>query len=590
LHFLSYLAGEKRTFKTGYTKGLINHLFYFVYMKRKRIIYVAFLFIFLSLGFLSSCKKEHPDLNLLHAAQNIVIENPDSALIYLDSIREPDKMEKEAYMKYYVTLVQAKQKTRKSIAKDSLIFEAVKYLTIYSGNNNEKATANLYAACVLIENEKYSKAMDYLLRANSFANETDNDRLKALIKSRMGLTFYSENLTDSAASCYKQAFKIYLGIEGEENNQMATAYQTAVNLNIGEQYEESLIYGEKGLAIAQKKENLEFQKIFLKNISINYRENKMPRKAIKPLLTALEIDTTNDPSILLNLSKCYHELYKNDSTLYYGEKTWESLDKQAKKNLYTELSTNKHLASVYEANKEYKKALKHHKLYNEAQQDIKNNSRSGDLLEIEKKYNLAEKEKELVKSKLHEQILLSISLATILLLVVAALLIVIIRNKHNKAKQKNILLDKQIESVLFVNNLYKYVTSESSAFEKQVDALTHNYTVKEKSKSPGYETIQDMLKSMKKQSQEKLHESSLKFLRDQSINSKIIDLLKGNTSDLLLVSLSICHYEFKHIATLLGVSTNALHMRRQRLRDKLKNAGIPSFEIEKTLRANINQE
>lgn len=528
----------------------------------------------------SACQDSTDEDQRLLKALNMIERSPDSAFLYLDSIKAPEKMDKASYANYYITLVQAKHKTYRDISKDTIIFDAVKYTDTYSENEAEKARANLYAACVLIENEDYTEALQYLLKANSFVKSTENNKLNALIKSQMGNTFYSENLQDSAISYYKQALNIYSTIKGEEHNLMGAIYKTAISFAIKQKYDSALYYNEKGLNIAEHLNDKVFKKVFLSNLGINYRENKMPKKAKNTLLSALKIDNKDNTHIYLSLSKAYNDLDKTDSALYYAKMAKSTLNEQI--DIYTSLSINGHIADLYEKSGDYKNALRSFKVYNQFQQNIKNNMRSDNLLEVEKKYNLAEKEKELVKSKLNQQILLSVSLATILLLGAAAFFIVVMRNKHKQASQRNVLLHKQIESTLFVNNLYKYITDESTSFEKQVDTLSHNYSIKEK--SSGYETIQNMLKSMKKQTQENLYESSLRFLQEQLINSKVLDVLKSNTSDLLLISLTVCRYDFKNIATLLGVSTNALHMRRQRLKEKLKNAGISDIEIAKILK------
>ena len=141
------------------------------------------------------------------------------------------------------------------------------------------------------------------------------------------------------------------------------------------------------------------------------------------------------------------------------------------------------------------------------------------------------------------------------------------------------MLDKQIGNVLFVNKLYNFITTESNAFEKEVGAVSLNYSIKENSK--GYGIIQNMWKSMKKQTQDKMNEEAITFLKEKSINQTIINSL--TTPDLLYISLSQCNYDFKNIATMLGVTPHALHMRKQRLKEKLKNSGISDNEISKII-------
>ena len=540
---------------------------------------------FTCLFFACEDNNSNQDIKMLNIAKSIIYENPDSALIYLKRIQNPQKLNKSNLMKYHVALIQAKHKTYQDISKDSIIFEVAKYLNAHSNNKKEIANANLYAANVLIENKKYPEALKYLLTANSLVKESEDPRLTALINGNIGFTFYAENQQDSAISRYRKAFNIYSNIKDEKHNLMAIIYQIGLSFGIKQKLDSAIYYNQEGLKIAQETNDFEFEKTFLTNLASNYRYNKMPKESKNMFLSILNNGKNIDIPIYINLSRAYNDINMTDSALHYAKIAELILSKQKLDNddfLYQTVSLNKLLSTLYEKKGNQKEAFKHFKIYNKSQIDVKNNTNSNNLIEIEKKYNLAEKEKELVKSKLHQQILLSISLATILMLVIAALLIIVTRNKHKQASQRNALLHKQIESTLYVNDLYKYITNESVTFEKQLDTLAHNYSVKEK--SAGYETIQRMLKSMKKQTQENLSDSSLKFLKEQSVNIKIINIIESNTSDLLLVSLTLCHYEFKDIASLLGITTNALHMRRQRLKEKLKNAGISDSEIQKTLK------
>lgn len=554
---------------------------------RKRIapIFASALIMFTCLFFACEDNNSNQDIKMLNIAKSIIYENPDSALIYLKRIQNPQKLNKSNLMKYHVALIQAKHKTYQDISKDSIIFEVAKYLNAHSNNKKEIANANLYAANVLIENKKYPEALKYLLTANSLVKESEDPRLTALINGNIGFTFYAENQQDSAISRYRKAFNIYSNIKDEKHNLMAIIYQIGLSFGIKQKLDSAIYYNQEGLKIAQETNDFEFEKTFLTNLASNYRYNKMPKESKNMFLSILNNGKNIDIPIYINLSRAYNDINMTDSALHYAKIAELILSKQKLDNddfLYQTVSLNKLLSTLYEKKGNQKEAFKHFKIYNKSQIDVKNNTNSNNLIEIEKKYNLAEKEKELVKSKLHQQILLSISLATILMLVIAALLIIVTRNKHKQASQRNALLHKQIESTLYVNDLYKYITNESVTFEKQLDTLAHNYSVKEK--SAGYETIQRMLKSMKKQTQENLSDSSLKFLKEQSVNIKIINIIESNTSDLLLVSLTLCHYEFKDIASLLGITTNALHMRRQRLKEKLKNAGISDSEIQKTLK------
>ena len=94
-----------------------------------------------------SCKKQNPSVGILVRAQSIVENNPQEALLLLDSIPHPQEMDKNHYMQYIVARVQARYKTYQDIKNDTLIVEAYKYFD--DKNDPEKsALAHYYTSCV----------------------------------------------------------------------------------------------------------------------------------------------------------------------------------------------------------------------------------------------------------------------------------------------------------------------------------------------------------------------------------------------------------------------------------------------------------
>ena len=87
-------------------------------------ILLKYLFCLLTGILLFSCQKYNTHEKLLQEAQNKLADNkPEIALNLLVSIENPEKMDKESYMKYIVTSVGAKYETKADITKDTLILK-----------------------------------------------------------------------------------------------------------------------------------------------------------------------------------------------------------------------------------------------------------------------------------------------------------------------------------------------------------------------------------------------------------------------------------------------------------------------------------
>ena len=77
---------------------------------------------------LVSCKQRREAIRQLGCAQTIIETAPDSALVFLDSIRShPRVLDKRHRMEYETAMVQAKYKCYKDISEDTAVFEARRY-------------------------------------------------------------------------------------------------------------------------------------------------------------------------------------------------------------------------------------------------------------------------------------------------------------------------------------------------------------------------------------------------------------------------------------------------------------------------------
>lgn len=542
------------------------------------IIIIIGLFIVITFSCSDSINKKH----LLHQSELLSDIAPDSSLMLLDSITHPEKMQRKDYMKYLVLRTKARFKTYQDISSDNEIFEAAAYFDKHAATPALKATANNQVAMVLFEQKKYAEAMNYLLKADEYAQMSDSLRLIALTKSYMGLAYYHMNNSEKAIPYYKETYNIFKKLPDEKLNQLINTYALANNYSINLKHDSAMHYSKESLILAREIKNKKYELQALNSLAVDYRHLGKPLKSKQVLLEALHSDIRTPgiySRILVNLSKAYYDLNQLDSANYYMKLSFQELDNLPSTDNYRLLSAHQHQSLLKEKEGNYREALIHYKKYNSLLEAIRKKDRSDDLVRQEKSSEMSQKEKELVQADLRAQIWLSTTLSLVIIIILSVLAIIVMRNKSHKEKQKIKMLDKQIENVLFVNKLYRFITAESNAFEKEVGAVSLNYSIKENSK--GYGIIQNMWKSMKKQTQDKMNEEAIAFLKEKSIDKTIIDSL--TTPDLLYISLSQCNYDSKNIATMLGVSSHALHMRKQRLKDKLKNSGITDNEISKII-------
>ncbi|MCD4737367.1 MAG: tetratricopeptide repeat protein, partial [Bacteroidales bacterium] len=200
------------------------------------------------------------------------------------------------------------------------------------------------------------------------------------------------------------------------------------------EFNKSLLYFEKALVIAVRKKNEILQQTLLNNIGLVYLEKRDFAKTMHYFRNSLELGINNDlfdavANLYLNLGKCYFDLGKPDSALYFyfkssdifndlgvkssilsnniaqvyieadqynkaeeflGEaliQAHESYDVADIRNVY------KNYSVLYERLKQFEKAYDYYLLYNFYDDSISNQIHSRKLMEVEAAFEIASKEK-----------------------------------------------------------------------------------------------------------------------------------------------------------------------------------------------------
>lgn len=425
------------------------------------------------------------------------------------------------------------------------------------------------------------KAIRDYLQAFDYAKQMGNNKLMGLSQYYIGDIYYKQDLPDSAANHYKMSLSYYNNIEKSDlikislYNQIANALFVASKLQ-KPQLDTVLAYYQKGLDLAIQSNNIKAQGTIMRQIGVNLREAGEYSNAQKYLYQALSIAQTPLDSTLvyLNLAKTYKMGQKYDSAKYFT-KPLEDLLLRVDDN-YIHHSAYNYLSSLYEELDDYKSALKYSHLEKNYLQEASDQERTIEVLDMEKKYNFAKKEKELLQYQIREQYLVAIAAITILLLLVAGLLIKVIHDRHKHEKEINKQLNKQVDNILYLNKVYRNLRLAFYSFEKEIETLLISYGIKEK--SAGYDQIRLQFKKINKVAEESLGELTLDFLESKKVNQEILSNLKAN--DLLFLSLLLCGYEPKEIAIILGVNMHTLQMRKIRLTKKLKDLGLSDSLID----------
>lgn len=569
-----------------------------------RLHLLLFISSFLAVCMFFSCEQDSEAEEYLLQAKGMMLTNPDSALYFIKCIENPEQLGRSTYMNYLLHKTYAKYKCFHSIAEDSAVFTTIKHFK--DRKPADAALAYYCSGCVYWEQNNMDKALDHYLHALSYTEKLSNDHLIGNIQKQIGDLYYNENLPDSAIVHYKKAFR-HLAKEKSDKPKMHIIRFIASSFMVKQVFDSAAIYNAKGLKIARQNNDSLFQYFFLYNEGIAYLEdsiNRNPQKAKELMLASMiyNIDSLNITTGYADISRSYTYLNQLDSANYYADKALLGLKDET--DNYVFLSAYTSLAELREKEQNYKEAWKYRVLYNKYWGEIIDKERAKDLFEVERKYKLSEKEKQIVEMQMREQFYFWTIIATILSLTVALLIIKYVRSKNQYIKslnvqisdknallsernkllsEKNSLLDHQVGNMKFGIDIYKILTVGLTFFEQELEAQITSFMVKDKdkSKSKGYERILSSFKKMKKESLDKVYGLAREFAGSIGLDKNIVEGL--NAAEVLLLALIYCQYETKDIANILGISTHALTMRKQRLKLKLKNLGLSDEDNDKLI-------
>lgn len=386
-----------------------------------------FLFLFIS------CKKDNVSSDLLKKAQQVIDNDPATALTLLDSIDLPEDMEYDSYMQYIIAHVRAKSKISQKVTSDTIIFEAERYFE--NKNNPEQAMlAHFYAGAVNNEIKRYNKSLTSFLKSAEYAQKMTNNKLSGSIFEYIGYIYVEQGLMDSAIVNYKKA-ENYYNIEKNApsllrvTNQIGRAYEDISKLD------SAYIYFSNALQIAEKLNNEWYKSNITQNLAVTTYRMGEYEKAIKYYRSVLDMQATNASQrkqVYLSLLKIYNIKQDSNAAKEYALKVEASLPEVT--FIHTTKEMYAALAEYYKMLGDYKQALHFKELESETKDQIAKEERPIEMIQADTKFRIEQKDRQYDRIKSDLYLYLSFVILFMILTSICALL----AWKQNR-KDKNIL-------------------------------------------------------------------------------------------------------------------------------------------------------
>lgn len=315
-------------------------------------------------------------------------------------------------------------------------------------------------------------------------------------------------------------------------------------------------------------------------------------------------------TIYYSMSENFRNLHQPDSALFYARKAIELISDSSGLNyLYHEnLAIAEQLSGNYKsASSEYAQAIKMLEAYSKQRSDTK-------ISELEKKYDLTNSEKKLLKAQQYLWILL-LTIAVILLLISWIWIYFhqkMIRQRQEKeasqreaellrmeaelqkqktekalaqAAERKRQLDefhRQSENATLIANIYETILRRNKGIEEQIEKIAQKHL---KDDLGVYEELQNLLKQEKNENKKELF-YLLMNEKNEEIKELRLNIPDLTTEEVILLTLLRYNWNSTQIAAILHIKTSNLATKKMNLKQKLQNSGYKFSEIDQLFKEN----
>ncbi len=388
----------------------------------------------------------------LSLAENLMLEQPDSAKIVLDRIKRTDLKNRALKARFALLYSQAMDKCYIDTDNDSLIRIAVNYYS-KRGSDHEKAMAYYYNSAVAKNAKEFDKEVEYLVRAQEYAEKTDDAYLKGLIYSLLAQKYYMQFSFEEALLLYEKSAKEFEKT-GNLTNQLYAYSGIHNSLLCLDRVQESIPSAQKALELAKALNRT--TEIAIWELGIMYIGNKIHNvndiRRGKYLLTLL--DKSNDVEQYRRWGYIYCVENKLDSAIYYYNEYIANLSSFNIRTSYPIIE----LAKLYRQIGQNDKAILYMNKYINVADSINKTEREVLVQSLEKKYKTQQiRESYAALRKQH-------TLFVVLCVLIVILLIIGVVYVFNRYKSKIAKIQQESEA-----SIVQYVT-----LQKQYDTLLRN--------------------------------------------------------------------------------------------------------------------
>ena len=549
--------------------------------------------------FLLACSRAGEHEALFRQVENVVNDHPDSAMVLLQRIEEPERLDSADWARWALLTTQARDKAFIRHTTDSVINRVADYYQRF-GDNHQKALAYYYVGRVNSDLGQLERATDAYLQASDYSAKTDDHDLTFRILTQMGTRFAHQGLTHEAERAYRKALEIATQVNDSGHMAYGAAYLARV-CGLRADWAQAENYYLESIAIAEKIGHRRVLELGTQELASIYTDEGKLDEALtlaKRLPEYQSIDSIKrDKSGYLVIGDIYRKMGEVDSAYLYISHAVGS------DNIYTRGSAYQALCFMYQDMGRHEEAIKYNDLYLSCRDSIKKMGSASDLYQVKEAHEVVNRQAVDMRRWL-------LAGTVVLALLVALGYSYYCYRTNRRRLERQILYLRQMEERL-KDELKEGINQDQDFRRKRnqeiIDRLTHDLAAVQKQLEQEtakwrtkYAKAQELAKSYKKELRQyadgplaerrpfeevldqlrkeprvlsEQERQELRLFMDAQNNSFTVRLLEANpdlkAGDLLLCCLIRLGFSGKNLATLLAINLNSVTKQKQRLRGRL---------------------
>ena len=411
---------------------------------------------------LFSCSHA-PTTRTLNRAEQLMLEAPDSAKQILNAIPRHNLKSRAQKARFALLYSQAMDKCYIDTDNDSLISVAVKYYS-KQGSDHEKAMAYYYESVVYRNAKNTDAQVASLVKAQKYAENTEDPFLKGLIYSKLGQLYYAQFQFSKSKELFRKAADAFDQVNSLKNKMISLANLSNALYHLNQEDEYIAVTTEARNIAEALNENTFATSLGNDLITAT---NKWNRDEILCSKRALFVNQDNysKGEFARRLSNYYEREGNIDSTKYY----LIEYIKNDEVRTFLYCGGIARLSRLYEDQGDIAEALKYERMYVTIKDSLYKVEKNSIIEELEHKYKNKEITLEKVSLQKRNTLLIIISLLSVVILI-ALIIHIINHHKSSAAKQK-----AEYESYITqYDTQYKNLQEQYETLSKNVGAYTND--------------------------------------------------------------------------------------------------------------------